>query len=114
MLSGMGNIAEIKQRLAFVFFALIVYRIGTFIPIPGVNPAALQQFFDQNTGTILGVFNMFSGGALQRLSVFALGIMPYISTSIIMQLLVLVFPKLKKISEEEGGKKKIQKLTSES
>ena len=112
MLSGMGNIAEIKQRLAFVFFALIVYRIGTFIPIPGVNPAALQQFFDQNTGTILGVFNMFSGGALQRLSVFALGIMPYISASIIVQLMTHVIPSLQQLKKEgESGKRKITQYT---
>jgi len=112
MLSGMSNIAEIKQRLAFVFFALIVYRIGTFIPIPGVNPAALQQFFDQNTGTILGVFNMFSGGALQRLSVFALGIMPYISASIIVQLMTHVIPSLQQLKKEgESGKRKITQYT---
>ncbi len=112
MLSGIGNIAEIKQRLAFVFFALIVYRIGTFIPIPGVNPAALQSFFDQNSGTILGVFNMFSGGALERLSVFALGIMPYISASIIVQLMTHVVPTLKQLKNEgEAGKRKITQYT---
>ena len=112
MLSGMSNVAEIKQRLAFVFFALIVYRVGTFIPIPGVNPVALQQFFDQNTGTILGVFNMFSGGALQRLSVFALGIMPYISASIIVQLMTHVIPSLQQLKKEgESGKRKITQYT---
>jgi len=112
MLGGMGNVAEIKQRLAFVFFALIVYRIGTFIPIPGVNPVAMQQFFDQNSGTILGVFNMFSGGALQRLSLFALGIMPYISASIIVQLMTHVIPSLEQLKKEgESGKRKITQYT---
>jgi len=112
MLSGMSSSAEIKQRLLFVFFALIVYRIGTFIPIPGVNPVAMQQFFDQNTGTILGVFNMFSGGALQRLSLFALGIMPYISASIIVQLMTTVVPALEQLKKEgEAGKRKITQYT---
>ncbi len=112
MLSNMSNIAEIKQRLAFVFFALIVYRIGTFIPIPGVNPAAMQQFFSDNSGTILGVFNMFSGGALERLSIFALGIMPYISASIIVQLMTHVVPTLQQLKKEgEAGKRKITQYT---
>ncbi len=112
MLSNMSNVAEIKQRLAFVFFALIVYRIGTFIPIPGVNPIAMQQFFDQNSGTILGVFNMFSGGALKRLSLFALGIMPYISASIIVQLMTHVLPNLMQLKKEgEAGKRKITQYT---
>jgi preprotein translocase subunit SecY len=108
----MSNIAEIKQRLAFVFFALIVYRIGTFIPIPGVNPVAMQQFFSDNSGTILGVFNMFSGGALERLSLFALGIMPYISASIIVQLMTHVVPTLQQLKKEgEAGKRKITQYT---
>ena len=112
MLSNMSNVAEIKQRLAFVFFALIVYRIGTFIPIPGVNPIAMQQFFEQNSGTILGVFNMFSGGALERLSLFALGIMPYISASIIVQLMTHVVPSLMQLKKEgEAGKRKITQYT---
>ena len=112
MLSGMSNVAEIKQRLAFVFFALIVYRIGTFIPIPGVNPAALQQFFGDNNGTILDVFNMFSGGALERFSVFALGIMPYISASIIVQLMTHVVPFFQQLKKEgESGKRKITQYT---
>ena len=112
MLSNMSNIAEIKQRLAFVFFALIVYRIGTFIPIPGVNPVAMQQFFSDNSGTILGVFNMFSGGALERLSLFALGIMPYISASIIVQLMTHVVPTLQQLKKEgEAGKRKITQYT---
>lgn len=111
-LGGFGNMVEIRQRLVFVLLALIVYRIGTYIPVPGVNPAAMAQFFDQNNGTILGVFNMFSGGALERLSVFALGIMPYISASIIMQLLATVVPTLEQIKKEgESGRRKITQYT---
>lgn len=111
-LGGFGNMVEIRQRLIFVLLALIVYRIGTYIPVPGVNPAAMAQFFDQNSGTILGVFNMFSGGALERLSVFALGIMPYISASIIMQLMATVVPALEQIKKEgESGRRKITQYT---
>lgn len=111
-LGGFGNMVEIRQRLVFVLLALIVYRIGTYIPVPGVNPAAMAQFFDQNNGTILGVFNMFSGGALERLSVFALGIMPYISASIIMQLMATVVPALEQIKKEgESGRRKITQYT---
>ncbi|MDQ5768428.1 preprotein translocase subunit SecY [Thiothrix subterranea] len=111
-LGGFGNMVEIRQRLVFVLLALIVYRIGTYIPVPGVNPAAMAQFFDQNNGTILGVFNMFSGGALERLSVFALGIMPYISASIIMQLMATVVPTLEQIKKEgESGRRKITQYT---
>lgn len=111
-LGGFGNMVEIRQRLVFVLLALIVYRIGTFIPVPGVNPAAMAQFFNDNSGTILGVFNMFSGGALQRLSVFALGIMPYISASIIMQLMATVVPSLEQLKKEgESGRRKITQYT---
>ncbi len=109
---ALSNLGEVKQRILFVFFALIVYRIGTYIPIPGVNPEAMARFFDQNSGTILGVFNMFSGGALERLSVFALGIMPYISASIIMQLMTTVVPTLEQIKKEgESGRRKITQYT---
>lgn len=111
-LGGLGNITEIRQRLVFVLLALVVYRIGTYIPVPGVNPAAMSQFFSDNNGTILGVFNMFSGGALERLSVFALGIMPYISASIIMQLMTTVVPSLEQLKKEgEGGRRKITQYT---
>lgn len=110
--AGLGNFSEVKQRIFFVFFALIVYRIGTYVPIPGVNPEAMAQFFDNNSGTILGVFNMFSGGALERLSVFALGVMPYISASIIMQLMTTVIPTLEQIKKEgESGRRKITQYT---
>ena len=86
MAVDLSKLQELRQRIFFVIGALIVYRIGTFIPVPGVNPTIMSAIFDQQSGTILDVFNMFSGGALERMSLFALGIMPYISASIIMQL----------------------------
>ncbi len=111
-LGSMGNFAEIKQRLIFVILALVVYRIGTFIPVPGVNPEAMASFFGDNSGTILGVFNMFSGGALERFSLFALGIMPYISASIIVQLMTKTVPHFEQLSKEgEAGKRKITQYT---
>lgn len=79
------GLAELKARLLFVLLAIVVYRIGTHIPVPGINPDQLQALFNQNQGTFLGLFNMFSGGAIERMSIFALGIMPYITSSIIMQ-----------------------------
>ena len=111
-LSGMGKLTELRQRLLFVFGALLVYRIGTFIPVPGVNPEALAVLFDQNQGSILDMFNMFSGGALERASILALGIMPYISASIIMQLMSSVIPKLEQLKKEgEAGRRKITQYT---
>ena len=109
---GGGKLTELKHRLLFVLGALIVYRIGTFIPVPGINLATFAALFDQQKGTILDMFNMFSGGALQRLSVFALGIMPYISASIIMQLLAVVVPSLEQLKKEgEAGRRKITQYT---
>ncbi|PLY16989.1 MAG: preprotein translocase subunit SecY [Sedimenticola sp.] len=111
-LAGMGKFTELRQRLLFVIGALLVFRIGTFIPVPGVNPAALAVLFDQQQGTILDMFNMFSGGALKRASLFALGIMPYISASIIMQLMSTVIPKLEQLKKEgEQGRRKITQYT---
>ncbi|HGG60213.1 MAG TPA: preprotein translocase subunit SecY, partial [Gammaproteobacteria bacterium] len=111
-MGDLGKLTELRQRLMFVVLALIVYRIGTFIPVPGINPVALEQFFNQHTGTILDMFNMFSGGALKRLSLFALGIMPYISASIIMQLLAVVVPSLEQLKKEgEAGRRKITQYT---
>ncbi len=111
-LAGMGKYTELRQRLLFVLGALLVFRIGTFIPVPGVNPAALAVLFDQQQGTILDMFNMFSGGALKRASLFALGIMPYISASIIMQLMSAVIPKLEQLKKEgEQGRRKITQYT---
>ena len=107
-----GQLTELKQRLLFVLGALIVFRIGSFIPVPGVDPNALAQMFEQQQGTILDMFNMFSGGALKRLSLFALGIMPYISASIIMQLMQVVVPHLEQLKKEgEHGRRKITQYT---
>jgi len=106
---SMGQLSELRQRLLFVLGALIVYRIGTFIPVPGVDPAALAALFEQQQGTILDMFNMFSGGALSRASLFALGIMPYISASIIVQLMTAVIPKLEQLKKE--GESFLHKIT---
>lgn len=107
-----GGLSELKQRLWFVFGALIVFRLGSFVPIPGIDAAVLAQFFEQQKGTIVEMFNMFSGGALERASVLALGIMPYISASIIMQLLTVVHPKMAELKKEgEAGRRKISQYT---
>lgn len=107
-----GKLSELRQRLAFVIGALIVYRVGAHIPVPGIDPKALALMFQQQGGSILDMFNMFSGGALKRLSIFALGIMPYISSSIIMQLMSMVIPKLEEIKKEgEAGRRKINQYT---
>ncbi|MEM7468084.1 MAG: preprotein translocase subunit SecY [Pseudomonadota bacterium] len=109
---GLGQLTELRQRLLFLLGAIIVFRICTFIPVPGISPSALAQLFDQQRGTILDMFNMFSGGALERFSVVALGIMPYISASIIMQLLSVVHPKLEQLKKEgESGRRKITQYT---
>ncbi len=109
---GGGKLTELKNRLLFVLGALLVFRIGTYIPVPGINPEALAALFDQQRDSILGMFNMFSGGALERLSVFALGIMPYISASIIIQLMTKVIPTLEQLSKEgQSGKRKITQYT---
>jgi len=103
---------DLRKRLLFLAGALVVYRIGAFIPVPGVDPDALAQFFQQQEGTILSMMNMFSGGALERLSIFALGIMPYISASIIMQLAGVVVPTLAQLRKEgEAGRRQIVKYT---
>lgn len=103
---------ELKQRILFVIGALIIYRIGTYIPIPGIDPVVLNQIFQQNEGGILGVFNMFSGGALGRMTIFALAVMPYISASIIMQLLGVALPYLAQLKKEgESGRRKINQYT---
>ena len=111
-LAGIGKLTELRKRLLFVVGALLVFRIGTFIPVPGVNPAALAALFDQQQGSILDMFNMFSGGALKRASLFALGIMPYISASIIMQLMSAVIPTLEQLKKEgEQGRRQITQYT---
>lgn len=112
MLDKFGKLTELRQRLLFVLGALFVYRVGAHIPVPGIDPKALALMFEQQTGSILDMFNMFSGGALKRLSIFALGIMPYISASIIMQLMTVVVPKLEQIKKEgESGRRKITQYT---
>ncbi len=109
---GAGGLSELKQRLWFVFVALVVLRLGSFVPIPGIDAAVLAQFFEQQKGTIVEMFNMFSGGALERASVLALGIMPYISASIIMQLLTVMTPKFAELKKEgEAGRRKISQYT---
>ena len=111
-LAGLGKLKELRQRLLFLLIALFIFRVCSFIPVPGINPGALAAMFDQQSGTILDMFNMFSGGALQRLSVIALGIMPYISSSIIMQLLTVIEPRLKQLKKEgEAGRRKITQYT---
>ncbi|HEX8011430.1 MAG TPA: preprotein translocase subunit SecY [Casimicrobiaceae bacterium] len=104
--------ADLKRRLLFLLGALVVYRVGTHIPVPGINASVLDELFRQNQGGILGLFNVFSGGALQRFSIFALGIMPYISASIIMQLCTVVVPTLEALKKEgEAGRRKITQYT---
>jgi preprotein translocase subunit SecY len=111
-LSAFQKATELKKRLWFTLFALIVYRVGTYIPIPGIDPMALQQAFQAQSGGILGIFDMFAGGALGRMAILALGIMPYISASIIMQLLTSVDPRLEQLKKEgESGRKKINQYT---
>jgi len=107
-----GGLSELKQRLWFVFGALIVFRLGSSVPIPGIDAAVLAQLFNQQQGTIVEMFNMFSGGALERASVLALGIMPYISASIIMQLLTVIHPAMAELKKEgEAGRRKISQYT---
>lgn len=104
----MGKFTELRQRLLFVVGALIVYRIGCYVPVPGVNPDAMLAMMQQQGGGIVDMFNMFSGGALHRFSIFALNVMPYISASIVMQLAVHIFPALKAMQKEgESGRRKI-------
>ena len=103
---------ELKKRIWFTLGALIVYRLGTYIPLPGIDPVVLQDIFRQNQGGVLGMFDMFSGGALRRMTIFALNIMPYISSSIIMQLMTAVSPQLEALKKEgETGRKKINQYT---
>ncbi len=105
---GLGKFTELRQRLLFVLGALVVYRIGCFIPVPGVNPDAMLELMKSQEGTIVDMFNMFSGGALERFSLFALNVVPYISASIIVQLLVQIMPSLKAIQKEgESGRRRI-------
>ena len=109
---SLGKMGDLKKRLIFLLLALIVYRIGAHIPVPGIDPNELAKLFQSQQGGILGMFNMFSGGALKRFTVFALGIMPYISASIIVQLLTVVSPTLEQLKKEgESGRRKITQYT---
>ncbi len=111
-IEGLAKIPELRRRIGFALLMIAVYRLGSHVPTPGVNSEALQAFFNSQGNGIFGIFNLFSGGALQRLSIFALGIMPYISSSIIFQLLTAVFPYLEALQKEgEQGRKKIQQYT---
>lgn len=110
--SAFAKATELQKRILFTLFALVVYRVGTFVPIPGVDPAAFAQAFQQQAGGILGMFNTFSGGAVERMAVFALNVMPYISASIIMQLMSASIPSLERLKKEgEVGRKQINQYT---
>src|SRR5258708_15369389 len=111
-LSAFSKAAELKSRIRFTLAALVVYRLGTYIPIPGIDPSILHEIFSSKAGGILGMFDMFSGGALGRMTIFALNIMPYISASIIIQLLTAVSPTLEALKKEgESGRKKLNQYT---
>lgn len=107
-----SGMTDLKYRLLFVLLAIVVFRIGSYIPVPGLNPQRLAELFNSQQNTVVGLFNMFSGGALMRFSIFALGIMPYISASIIIQLLTVISPQLSELRKEgEAGQRKINKYT---
>jgi len=109
---NIGKIPELRKRILFTLLLLAVYRVGIFITVPGVNRVEMQNIISKSTGSFLGMFNMFSGGALEKLSIFALGIMPYVSASIVIQLLTVVIPKLDQLNKEgEQGRRKINQMT---
>ena len=111
-LGAFAKATELKKRIWFTLGALVIYRLGTYVPVPGIDPVILQDIFQQNAGGILGMFDMFAGGALGRMTIFALNVMPYISASIIMQLLTAVSPNLEQLKKEgEQGRKKINQYT---
>src|SRR5256885_15639970 len=111
-LGAFAKATELKKRIWFTLAALVVYRLGSYIPIPGIDPAVLTQVFNSQRGGILGMFDMFSGGSLGRMTLFALNIMPYISAAIIMQLMTAVSPQLEQLKKEgEAGRKKINQYT---
>src|SRR3989442_5269255 len=111
-LSAFSKATELKSRIWFTLGALVIYRLGTYIPIPGIDPSILHEIFSSKAGGILGMFDMFSGGALGRMTIFALNIMPYISASIIIQLLTAVSPTLEALKKEgESGRKKLNQYT---
>ena len=110
--AAFGKAEELKKRIWFTLGALLIYRFGTYIPLPGIDPEALAQAFQRQAGGVLGLFNMFAGGAVERMALFALGIMPYISASIIVQLMTSVIPTLEQLKKEgEQGRKIINQYT---
>jgi preprotein translocase subunit SecY len=111
--SVLGKAEELKKRILFVIGALLVYRLGTYIPLPGVDTKIVSEMLKQQSGGLLGIFNMFSGGALQRMTIFALNVMPYITVSIVVQLLTVMYPSLNQLRKEggEAGRRKIQQIT---
>src|SRR5215468_331144 len=112
MLAGLGKLTELKQRILFVIGALIVYRLGSFVPVPGVNSEAMSALIERQGGGIVDMFNMFSGGALARFSLFALGVVPYISASIIVQMFASVIPSWQALRKEgESGRRKLTQWT---
>ena len=112
MLAGLGKLTELKQRILFVIGALVVYRLGSFIPVPGVNSDEMTKLIERQGGGIIDMFNMFSGGALSRFSLFALGVMPYISASIIVQMFASVIPAWQALRKEgESGRRKLTQYT---
>src|SRR4051812_15798294 len=111
-LSVFSRATELKKRLWFVLGALVVYRLGTYIPVPGIDPHILSEIFAQHQGGVLGMFNMLAGGALQRMTIFALAVMPYISASIIISILTVAVPQLAALKKEgEAGRRKITQYT---
>jgi len=111
-LAKLWNIEDLRKRILYTLFLLVIFRLGVYVPTPGIDREALAAFFERSRGTLLDVFDMFSGGGLERFSVFALGIMPYISSSIIFQLLAVVVPSLEKLQKEgEFGRRKINQYT---
>ena len=107
-LSAFKNATELKKRIWYTILALLVYRLGTYLPLPGINLDALRQIFEQNQSGIIGIFNMFAGGAVGRMAIFSLGIMPYITSSIITQLIVPVVPRLNYLKKEGGERGRLQ------
>src|SRR4029453_17415496 len=111
-LSNAWRVPELRKRVLFTALILAIYRFGSWVPAPGVNSAAIKQYFNQTSGTVLGLLNLFSGGALSQFAIFALGIMPYVTASIILQLLTVVVPRLEQLQKEgEAGYAKINQYT---
>jgi preprotein translocase subunit SecY len=112
ILGDAARFGDVRNRLLFLIGGLIVYRIGTYIPVPGIDPGAVARFFEDNQNTIFGIVNMFSGGAMERLSIFVMGVMPYISASIVVQMMAMVVPTWMEYRKEgESGRRKLTEIT---